>query len=195
MFSRSKRIDALQQELIALRTRLDDSEAERVALIERIGTMERQASERRADVEARLAEIPPPAASQSLAAVDERVSTLDAARAELTRRLDEFVAATNTHRSRIEARLAEVSGHVTNQIDELGGEIEAARTQAAEAFATATKAQLLAEEAASRPDVAPEVLDGLTSAQARLASEQVRYDLALRAELAELADRLRRANR
>jgi hypothetical protein len=38
-------------------------------------------------------------------------------------------------------------------------------------------------------------LDELRSAQERLASEQVRYDLALRAEFATLADELRRRGR
>lgn len=38
-------------------------------------------------------------------------------------------------------------------------------------------------------------LDDLRVAQERLAAEQVRYDLALRAELAELADELRRRGR
>jgi len=38
-------------------------------------------------------------------------------------------------------------------------------------------------------------LDDVRSAQERLASEQVRYDLALRAEFAALADELRRRGR
>jgi len=88
---------------------------------------------------------------------------------------------TTSEMARVQARLAEISEQITRQVEELGNEVDAAARRA--------------EQAATDAQAPVAALDDIKAAQVRLASEQVRYDLALRAELAELAERLRRSNR
>jgi chromosome segregation ATPase len=113
------------------------------------------------------------AAQQALIA--EQRNTIDSLRVELER----LGAATSQESARIQARLAEISQQLTRQVDEIGMEVEAAARRADEA------AHVAAEPLAA--------LEQVRANQTKLASEQVRYDLALRAELAELAERVRRA--
>ena len=88
---------------------------------------------------------------------------------------------TTSETSRIQARLAEIGEQLTRQVEELGNEVDAAARRA--------------EQAAADAQAPVAALDDIKAAQVRLAGEQVRYDLALRAELAELAERLRRSGR
>jgi hypothetical protein len=114
------------------------------------------------------------------AALEEQRTALAAQAAELAdlhARIGSLDAAFATSTTRVEARLAEVSENLLRQLDELSREMEAAGDSAEQGGATVA---LLAE---------------LRDAQAKLAQEQVRYDLALRQELAELADRVRRGPR
>lgn len=74
----------------------------------------------------------------------------------------------------IEHRITAVSTELANQVSELGGEIEA-----------------LQQRPPGEP-VDEEVLDELRDAQTRLASEQARYQIAFRTDLARLAEQLRR---
>lgn len=90
-------------------------------------------------------------------------------------RLDELRATLE----RIAERLDEVDGRITsistelaNQINEMSGELES----------------LGANEPAT-----DEIVDELRDAQTRLASEQARYQIAFRQDLAQLADRLKRS--
>lgn len=115
-------------------------------------------------------------ASQS-ATIAEQRALIDTLQAQL-RQVESF---TTNETARIQARLAEISEQITRQVEELGNEVDAAARRAEQAATDA-----LAPVAA---------LDEIKAAQVRLAGEQVRYDLALRAELAELAERLRRTNR
>jgi uncharacterized coiled-coil protein SlyX len=94
------------------------------------------------------------------------------------RQVEQF---TSTETSRIQARLAEIGEQLTRQVEELGNEVDAATRRA--------------EQAAADAQAPVAALDDIKAAQVRLAGEQVRYDLALRAELAELAERLRRSGR
>ena len=94
------------------------------------------------------------------------------------RQMESFTA---TETARIQARLAEISEQLTRQVEELGNEVDAAARRA--------------EQAAAQAQAPVAALDDIKAAQVRLAGEQVRYDLALRAELAELAERLRRSSR
>ncbi len=90
-------------------------------------------------------------------------------------RLDELQATLE----RITERLDEVDGRITsistelaNQINEISGELNSLGTN---------------------EPATDEVVDELRDAQTRLASEQARYQIAFRQDLAQLADRLKRA--
>ena len=74
----------------------------------------------------------------------------------------------------IDARVTSVSTELANQISELGGEIDA-----------------LQKRAEAEP-MADEVADLLRDSQERLASEQARYQIAFREDLARLAEQLKR---
>ena len=109
--------------------------------------------------------------------IAEQRALIDTLQAQL-RQVESFTA---TETARIQARLAEISEQLTRQVEELGHEVDAAARRA--------------EQAATDAQAPVAALDDIKAAQVRLAGEQVRYDLALRAELAELAERLRRSNR
>jgi DNA repair exonuclease SbcCD ATPase subunit len=74
----------------------------------------------------------------------------------------------------LDARITSVSTELANQISELGGEIDT-----------------LQKRAEAEP-MADEVADMLRDSQERLASEQARYQIAFREDLAKLAEQLRR---
>jgi len=71
----------------------------------------------------------------------------------------------------IDQRITSISIELANQITELSGDIDGGGERVA----------------------ADDVVDELRDAQTRLASEQARYQIAFRQDLAELVDRLRRA--
>ena len=81
------------------------------------------------------------------------------------RRIAELVARLDA----IDARVTAVSTELANQLNELGGELDAL---------------------AARPDDG--AVEQLRTGQVRLASEQARYQIAFRQDLAELAETLRR---
>lgn len=116
------------------------------------------------------------------AAVARQQGVIDALRA----RLDQLEATTAARDTRIEARLTEVSEQFVRQFDELAGGVDESARLAEQA---------LAAQQALDARLPEEVVDHLRTSQTKLANEQVRYDLALRAELAELAERLRRSGR
>ena len=115
--------------------------------------------------------------SAQAATIAEQRAIIETLQAQL-RQLENF---TTTETTRIQARLAEIGEHLNRQVEELGMEVDAAVRRA--------------EQAAADAAAPVAALDDIKAAQVRLAGEQVRYDLALRAELAELAERLRRSNR
>lgn len=74
----------------------------------------------------------------------------------------------------IEARVTSVSTELVNQLSELGNDIDALQ---------------------SRPDPQPlddEAIETLRDTQTRLANEQARYQIAFRADLARLAEQVRK---
>ena len=77
----------------------------------------------------------------------------------------------------LDARVNQVSLELTNQLTELSGDLERAGDQT-------DNAELIDRITAQ--------LDAVTGGQERLANEQARYAIQFRADLAELADRLRR---
>ena len=72
----------------------------------------------------------------------------------------------------VDQRISSISTELANQITELSGDIETM---------------------GGRTPPTDDVVDELRDAQTRLAGEQARYQIAFRQDLAELADRLRRA--
>ncbi len=76
----------------------------------------------------------------------------------------------------VDARLVTISRELALQIDELSGELD----------------QRLANDADADDEEIVALLDELRGAQERLASEQARYQIAFRSDLAELADQLTR---
>ena len=107
------------------------------------------------------------------------VGRIDALDTSIADRNDAAVAAQLDQISKrlddLDARVTSVSTELVNQISELGGEIDA-----------------LQKRAASEP-MSDEVADMLRDSQERLASEQARYQIAFREDLAKLAEQLKRA--
>ena len=92
---------------------------------------------------------------------------VEQALAELTTRMDALAAGI----TQMDARLSSISTEITNQLSELGSEIDAL-------------SQGLGDE---------EAIANLKSAQTRLAQEQARYQIAFQQDLAELAERIKPA--
>lgn len=104
-----------------------------------------------------------------IAQLAERVAANDAT----TRQATEQVGA-------IEQRLQAVSTELANQVSELGRDIDGLAAHQGDA------AQGL---------VSDELLDGLRTAQVKLAAEQARYEIAFRQDLAALAEQVRHTNK
>jgi len=119
----------------------------------------------------------PKATAAELLEVRAEISAL---RAELTKRTNDLslvTAAANALDQRIsalDARVAATSAELTNQLHELGGDIE----------------RLAGLD--HGPGV-PGLIEEIRQGQVRLASEQARYAIAFRADLASLAESLRPA--
>ena len=79
----------------------------------------------------------------------------------------------------LDARIASVSTELANQLNELGHEIDA------------LAAREVTGDGGGQVEMSDEVLDALRTGQTRLASEQARYEIAFREDLAELAEQLR----
>jgi hypothetical protein len=187
----------LQAELAALSERLEAAETAKRALEERLAALDTATRQ--------LAEKPAPPPDPALVA---RVDSLtgkvmmveqSAAQAaagladiaQLAERLaanDAAVRATTEQLSTLEQRITSVSVELANQINELGSDIDALAALPAGASTGGT-------EPGSLSTLSDEVLDALRSAQVRLASEQARYEIAFREDLAALAEQIRRAAR
>lgn len=99
----------------------------------------------------------------------EPVPTVDPAELE---RLAAQIQRINERIEEVDQRIGSISTELANQITELSGDIDAL--------------------GGSEPPT-DEIVDELRDAQTRLASEQARYQIQFRQDLADLADRLRRA--
>lgn len=109
--------------------------------------------------------------------------------ADLRSQLDALTEAT----SAIDARVTGVSMELANQLTELGRDIDELnrRTTESAVDSSATEVDTAELEAriSERLDAA---LDDVVESTERLAAEQARYEIQFRADLAELAERLRR---
>jgi chromosome segregation ATPase len=133
---------------------------------------------------AQPAPVPPPPLTGAAASGD-----LDQRIAELRDQLDDLARQTSS----IDARVTSVSMELANQLTELGSDIDELNRRASEPAAgdSATDIDTAALEAriAERLDAA---MDDVLDSTERLAAEQARYEIQFRADLAELAERLRR---
>jgi hypothetical protein len=102
-------------------------------------------------------------------------------------RLREEVAAIFGRLAGVDARITAISTELANQLDELGREIDAAKTASSGDQPGPVDTSLI------DTSLIDEAVDELRDAQTRLANEQARYQIAFRQDLAELADRLRRS--
>ncbi|MEL6892643.1 MAG: hypothetical protein AAFP84_13670 [Actinomycetota bacterium] len=217
-----QQIEELRTELAALRDRLESTEVAKTELEDQIGELHGANSKLRDELlvqitvasnaatdahrsltdqttsqldehRARLADL-------AVVATDaaERADRLDALRSDVTRRLEsaEQRAATTDERlsaterlavaadkraGAVDARLTQIATELANQLTELGNELDAVAADGDDADTD----EVLAE-------IDPELLAELLDAQERLASEQARYQIAFRQDLAELADRFKR---
>ena len=125
---------------------------------------------------------PPPPPAPSSDDTSERL-------AELRAQLDELTEAT----SAIDARVTGVSMELANQLTELGRDIDELNRRttesAADGGATEVDTTELEARITERLDAA---IDDVLDSTERLAAEQARYEIRFRADLAELAERIRR---
>ncbi|CAN5684516.1 hypothetical protein BH24ACT5_BH24ACT5_26680 [soil metagenome] len=96
----------------------------------------------------------------------------DAAATDVSARID----AVAEQMAALDSRVTSVATELANQLGELGNDIES-----------------LSQRPAGAVD--EEVLDGLRDTQTRLASEQARYQIAFREDLARMAEQFRRSGR
>ena len=183
----AEQMAAMQQQLAAMAERLERADGEnrrlaedlaavdgrvaavdgKVAAVDRSsGSVGRQVDELSASTEehrARLAD---------LALVATEAAKRSAADDELRRQ----VAQIAEKMAALDGRVGQISVELTNQLTEVGGELD--------------RLHALAEK--NDVGAIDERLDDVTSGQERLANEQARYEIRFREDLAELADRLRR---
>lgn len=185
-------LDSLRAELADLRYRLDVSEHAKARLDDRISALDATTSMLSNSHGG-------PSPLDALSARIDRVAELASAPAqpdhELTARLDQLATGTeqmaqlaervamSANDARVareqaavlEQRIASVSTELANQLSELGKEIDG----------------LSAREENVAGGAEPEVVEALRSGQVKLASEQARYEIAFREDLASLAEQLR----
>ncbi len=125
---------------------------------------------------------PPPAPTPSGAESPERID-------ELRAQLDELTHRTTT----IDARVSSVSLELANQLTELSREIDDLHSRRSEPAEGSPGLDIDAAELEARLTERLDVaIDDVLDSTERLAAEQARYEIQFRADLAELADRLRR---
>lgn len=126
------------------------------------------------------AALPPLIEFDSSEGLDERV-------AELRDQLDDLARQTSS----IDARVTSVSMELANQLTELSSDIDELNRRAGDPGGGSTDVDTHSLEArlAERLDVA---IDDVLDSTERLAAEQARYEIQFRADLAELAERVRR---
>ena len=172
----------LRTELDELRQRLGAADAERAVIDARISALGK--------VTAALQDQKPvidPIMFESIDSLQQQVDTLQELNGQVSQRLsdsDAAVRTTSEQLSGIQERLQSVSTELANQLSELGRDID-----------HLTEQQAMLREAAPEGDThraTDEVIETLRAGQVRLANEQARYEIAFRADLAELAEKVRR---
>ena len=179
-------LEKLQLSLASLRIELDQERAENAATRQRLGDLET------ARATTTTASAPPPAPTSTAWDMPAQGRSLDDVQrlaeetAAITAGHGEELAELHSHLASVDARISELTQAVTNQLQEIGQEVdrlgEAATGQSS-------------EPPAATVELAEERLDELRKNQIRIANEQARFAKALHEQLAELADEWRRAGR
>jgi chromosome segregation ATPase len=170
---RAKEFEALSDQVAGLTARLEQAQHQREVLEARLA----QLDQRTADLGARATELAARTGDlhQRTGDVQARATELAARTEALGSRTDELSAGHQAMR----ARLDEVAVTVRNQLGELGGELDAL-----DAHVRAVTVRLPDGELATAADV-----EGVRSGQVALANELVRHEIALRQDLAVVAER------
>jgi hypothetical protein len=158
-------LDARFDQIVALGRQLDD-------LGRQLVEIQQHADERHVALRAEVDELRRGSAVDlvpRLDALDERLTATDATTADTAARL-----------CALDERLTNVSTELANQIGELGGDIDAIANLPA------------STNGHHGDDGAVAQIEALSTGQAKLASEQARYEIAFREDLAALAEQIRR---
>jgi len=177
---RDERLDAVAAQLAELDRRLAEVQAERSDLQTRLNAVEHRPLP---------APTPPPDTNDLAAKV--RALLGDPPPAIDPRRVDQLEASNE----RLQLRVVELASTLTNQLGELGGEIDAIERSMArrlqELEAQVAEAAKPARAAASNGDRPPdEVLEELRANQVRIANELARFSIAVREEMAAMMPRV-----
>jgi len=174
-FGRSKRVEAKLQEvqatLVGLRLELDKERSDTVALRQRLHALE--APEPTADES-----WTPPLPDVSF----DYLKALAESNAVSTAGQREDIAALRERLTTIDARLDEVTRTLTNQLNEIGQEIDR----------LGDSARAAADDDSRGAPIDEERLDELRTNQIRIANEQARFAKSMQEQFAALADGLRR---
>lgn len=140
------------------------------------------------------------ATQQRLAEIEELTSLLDGPDADTAgseiATLRERLDAMNEQMAAMDGRVTSVSTELANQLTELSRDIDELNRRAADAESDDDDEQAgdadTAELEARLAERLDAVIDDVMGTTERLAAEQARYEIQFRADLAELAERLRR---
>jgi hypothetical protein len=175
---RDKRLEAVAEQLTDLDRRLADAQTENNSLQLRLAAIEHRP-------------LPAPAPQPDVNDLATRVRTLlgEPPPPIDPRRVDELEASTE----RLQLRVAELASVVTNQLGELGGELDAiehAVTRRLKELEARAEQPSVVDAPHSNGALREDVLDELRGNQVRIANELARFSIAVREEMAALVPRV-----
>lgn len=191
LFGRSGRkalhnaLEALQADVVQLQQQLASAEAERAVLDARLSALSRTTASLQSD-----RPVVDPLMLESIESLQRQVDTLSDMGGQVAERLtvsDAVVRANAEQLAAMHERLQSVSTELANQLSELGRDLDVLAEQQLAAAANNT-----AGDHTNGNSVSDELVETLRAGQVRLANEQARYEIAFRADLAELAERIQR---
>ena len=181
----NRRVLAIDERLGAAGVRVDAINY-RLDRVETLSAELDAINERLQSFDASATTSPPPPPPLTAAETPDR---LDEHVAELRNRLDDLAQQTSS----IDARVTSVSMELANQLTELSSDIDELNQRGTNPTSADTPSAIdaagLEARIAERLDIA---IDDVLDSTERLAAEQARYQIQFRADLAELAERLRR---
>ena len=127
---------------------------------------------------------------ESIESLQRQVDTLNDMGSQVAERMSSSDAVVRANAEQLAAmhdRLQNVSTELANQLSELGRDLDALTEQQAAAASNGS-----ADPHTNGNAVSDELVEALRAGQVRLANEQARYEIAFRADLAELAERIQR---
>jgi hypothetical protein len=177
-------LELIKADIVAMAARLDRTDAEKAALaahmqgiVDRLDTpAERLTTPTPAPPAppAPPANTPPPPPPSPPAVTSADFDMLSARLQRLSDRLDT-----------VDTRITSIATELANQLTELSGDVEA----------LGNREQVIFEPSSNGQDdtLELEIVNEIRDAQVRLANEQARYQIAFRADLADLVEKLRRS--